>query len=294
MNVKSKREKQAELMEKNKHHLQCPICASSVQIKNKQQMVCLHSHSFDIAKQGYVFLLSKPTQTHYTKELFEQRRKINMYTPFYTQFQRTLATLIDTYIQETVAEPLQLADMGTGEGSHLQNVTSYLSDHLGRSVNGIGMDISKEGIMHATKHDDTHIWLVADIAHSPLAPRSMDVVLNVLSPSNYNEFARIRSKNGVIMKVIPGIKYMKEMRQFFHSSSNPVQANERVRVHFSDHFQIDEIVNIRESHPLTTIERRTLAKMSPLTWDASSENVDAFVATEPDEITIDLDIIVGT
>lgn len=292
MNEKSKRVKQAERMEKNKDRLQCPICASSVQIENRRRMTCVQNHSFDIAKQGYVFLLTKPTQTHYTKKLFEQRRKINLHTPFYKSFQRTLAALIDSYLPKTT-NPLQVIDMGTGEGSHLQMITSYLSDHLNRPVLGIGLDIAKEGIVQAAKHDAKHIWLVADIAHSPVSSGSMDIVLNILSPSNYKEFDRIRSKNGVIIKAIPGNSYMREMRQFFHSTSNASQANELVRNHFSDHFQIKEIINVRETCSLTSTERRALAIMSPLTWDATSEKVNAFVADGPGEITIDLDVIIG-
>lgn len=292
MQKMSKRLKQANRIKQNINNFCCPICQQSLQVVNDASITCTNNHSFDIAKQGYVFLLAKPSETNYTKKLFEERRKVHNQSPIYQTFQQTVAQLIDTYVPES-NPVIRMIDMGTGEGSHMQRITAYAEQLHKRTITGIGLDISKEGILQAAKHDDEHIWLVADLAHSPVTPASIDVILNVLSPSNNTEFARIIKNDGVILKVIPGQHYLQEVRRFFQSTATSSYSNLAVKTHFSNHFQLIDTKNIQETHTLSKKERYSLAQMSPLAWDASAQFVNTFIEHGPSELTVDLEILIG-
>lgn len=55
----------------------CPLCSGQMQMINVQSLICSNRHCFDIAKQGYVNLLSQAKKTKYDKRMFEYRRMIS-------------------------------------------------------------------------------------------------------------------------------------------------------------------------------------------------------------------------
>src|SRR5690625_6690305 len=74
-------------------------------------------------------------------------------------------------------------------------------------------------MLAAAKHYENHMWLVADLAQPPLQDGVCDIMLNILSPSNYEEFNRLLTKDGLIIKVVPRSDYLKELRQYFYQES---------------------------------------------------------------------------
>lgn len=292
MHKKSKRHLLAERLSSHIQLFQCPICKQAIEVANNQRILCTNNHSFDLAKQGYVFLLPKPVQSNYTKELFEARRFIHVQRNFYLTFHQEIAAIIHTYAPVPHTN-IHLIDMGTGEGSHLERIADEWETRDTGNLMSIGLDISKEGILQAAKHSDEHIWFVADLAHSPIRSSSMDIVLNILSPSNNGEFARILKNDGHIIKVIPGNQYVQEIRQFFQPEQTAEHSNHFVKRHFSNHFTLLDTKNVYERHTLTKEDRGFLAKMSPLAWDAPRELIQQFIEDGPTMLTIDLDILIG-
>src|SRR5690625_1086848 len=51
----------------------CPICSSSMEVRELKSLSCSNQHTFDFAKQGYLNLMTQHTQTNYDKELFDAR-----------------------------------------------------------------------------------------------------------------------------------------------------------------------------------------------------------------------------
>ena len=84
----------------------------------------------------------------------------------------------------------------------------------------MGIDISKEGITMASKAYFGIIWCVADLTNFPLMNEQFDVIINILSPSNYEEFARVLKDDGILIKVVPGNSYLKELRDIFYGEAN--------------------------------------------------------------------------
>lgn len=57
------------------------------------------------------------------------------------------------------------------------------------------------------------MWFVADLANLPIADQSVAVIMNILSPANYQEFKRVLVDDGLIIKVVPRSDYLAELRE---------------------------------------------------------------------------------
>src|SRR5699024_1896748 len=104
-----------------------------------------------------------------------------------------------------------------GEGSHLSSICDTVSLDLEVPVTGVGIDISKEGILAAAKNYSNKVWLVADLAKMPFQEEQFDIILNILSPSNYVEFNRLLKDDGLVIKIVPQTNYLKELREIVYN-----------------------------------------------------------------------------
>lgn len=96
----------------------------------------------------------------------------------------------------TSGEPLSVLDAGCGEGSHLARIREEVKARQPVAFVGAGVDLSKAGIALAAKAHPELIWCVGDLANAPFADNRFAAILNVLSPSNTREFARMLKKTG--------------------------------------------------------------------------------------------------
>lgn len=287
----NKRTRSALYISKHESLLKCPICDSSMKVQGLKSIVCPNRHSFDIAKQGYLNLITHPIKTNYDKDLFEARRKVIIDSDFFRPFHTEITKMIHKHTTEA---NLSVVDMGSGEGSHLYTISRAIQESDQKSIAAVGIDISKEGILEAAKNYENHMWIVADLANTPFHSHTFDVLLNILSPSNYEEFNRLLTDDGIIIKVVPRSKYLQELREFFHGDSEKKNySNEKVVELFKDKFDLIEQSTIHYQSVLKESELNNLIKMTPLSWEASSEEINSFFETKIPKITIDLDILIG-
>ncbi|MCM3093637.1 MULTISPECIES: putative RNA methyltransferase [unclassified Cytobacillus] len=267
--------------------LRCPLCEDSLQVFQSKSLLCPNRHTFDISHHGYVNMLSHSPKSRYNKVLFEARKKIIMESELFTLLHEKISAVIDSFSANFDA---LLLDAGCGEGSHLEKV---LGNSRNGTVTGIGLDISKAGIAQAAKRYKNSIWLVGDLAKSPLADHSVNMILNIFSPSNYKEFKRILVPGGLIIKVVPRTAHLKELRNAIHGANeNSTYRNDETISLFNKHFTLADVITVSDARELNESERTHLVLMSPLAWDANETALQAFV-TQSGQITIDADILIG-
>ena len=282
-----KREKSAAAAYHISSKLRCPLCHESVEVIELKSIVCINNHTFDFAKQGYVNLLQKPVNTQYDDALFEARQKIICDAELYGPIHQKIAALINIELTEDAL----LFDAGSGEGSHLEKILDEVND---KKLTGIGLDISKEGVMMAAKNYETPIWVVGDLANPPLADESCQFILNFLSPANYSEFKRILTEDGIIIKVIPGSGYLKELRNelFSNTDESEYENNDTLEL-------MKRNVNVVSEERITYTKNldgqslKHLISMTPLGWHADAEQIEAFTNAGNKEITIDMHIVIA-
>jgi len=274
MGALSKRAAGAALMNNNLSLFACPICQESMTIQEQGRMVCSANHSFDIAKQGYINMLTHGAASKYSKELFESRK---------TVIDSGIYDEIEDKIIELIAPAQTVLDTGCGEGSHLARIMAE------KKGIGVGIDIAKEGILAASRHYPEQIWCVGDLSKSPFAKSSFDAILNMLSPANYEEFKRLLTPGGCVVKVVPQSRYLHELRaQLYADSDKESYSNDQIVARFKESFMEVSVKRITYTTPFATELISALLEMTPMGWHKKEG-----AAIRLNEITIDVDILVG-
>ncbi|WP_242634629.1 putative RNA methyltransferase [Bacillus timonensis] len=260
----------------------CPICHSTMKVMESKSFICSNHHTFDFTKQGYVNFMTRPVNGKYNKELFEARRNLIVDEGFFEPLNHEIADIINAYSGNTIS----ILDMGCGEGSHLNNISMIVN----KDVVGVGIDISKEGIKSTSKNYNDKIWAMADLANTPFQDVTFDVILNILSPSNYTECNRLLKTNGVVIKVVPSSGYLKELRERIFANRSYSNMNTIKR--FQENFRFVDQKRLTYTKILDKPAIEWLIQMTPMTW-SKKEKVITFLNKESVQITIDFDILIG-
>jgi len=274
MGALSKRAAGAALINANIGLFACPICQKMMGVYDQGRLTCVTSHSFDIAKQGYVNMLTHSAASKYSKDLFESRKTIiesGLYDP------------LEEKIAELIGQAKTVLDTGCGEGSHLARIMA------GKDGIGVGIDIAKEGIVAAARHYPEQIWCVGDLAKSPFAKDRFDIILNILSPANYEEFKRLLTADGCVVKVVPQSGYLHQLRaQLYADSAKETYSNEQTVERFRESFSDVTVERITYTVPLPLQLVPALLEMTPMGWHKEQQ-----AEVNVSEITIDVDILLG-
>ncbi|MFO8069651.1 MAG: methyltransferase domain-containing protein [Alkalibacterium sp.] len=258
------------------HLFKCPVCQSSFDVIEGYQLSCTNKHSFDLSKKGTLHFLLKPSKSEYSRPMLLSRQRIakmGFWQP-----------MLDTLYSSIGNKKGVVLDVGCGEGAH----SAYLREE-GLAGPVIAFDISKEGVnLGAATYEDI-FFLVADLAQSPFATAQFDTILNILSPSNYEEFNRLLKPGGQVIKVIPGKDYLKELRAF-QPKENQTYSNKEVKDKFMTHYPKATEHQVRYSVELNDEEVKDFLDMTPLGWhiEASQKQADSL-----HRITVDMVILVG-
>lgn len=277
----SKKEKSAVWIQRNIDVFSCPHCQSDMALKENKTLVCHNNHSFDLAKQGYMNMLTHQVNSMYDQSLFEARKKVidaMLYEQMYEEILRHLPT---------EKASINVLDTGCGEGTHLQKLKDFYTGEMAAA----GIDIAKEGILAAAKNYSEIMWIVGDLAKSPFASNSFDVILNILSPANYDEFKRLLKPNGKVIKIVPQSGYLKELReQFYAQSEKEAYSNDKTVTRFKESFPHVDTFRVTATKKISTELVPLLAHMTPMGWHQEQKMDDVKLT----EITIDVEILIGT
>jgi 23S rRNA (guanine745-N1)-methyltransferase len=201
--------------------LRCPVCRELLSASAVGYQCC-NKHSFDTARQGYINLLL--AHQKHSKEPGDSAEMIRSRRRF---LDRGFYNRVSDSISEAVAGLLpgpergrafSILDAGCGEGFYLKRLKESLANRPGSpiAVDYYGVDISKFAVLQATRRDKAINWLVASIIDLPFAPASLDVVLNVFSPVDFAEFARLLRKTGGLVIASPGPRHLNGLREIIY------------------------------------------------------------------------------
>ncbi|WP_080876176.1 putative RNA methyltransferase [Oceanobacillus timonensis] len=289
----TKKEKSATYVSELESIFKCPICEASMNVFELKSFICSNNHTFDFTKQGYLNLTTHPMKTKYSKDFFEARRKLIAEDKFFEPLIQAIAEMIRRQA-DIKKESLWILDTGCGEGSHLSNVCDKVRSDFGKAVTGVGIDIAKEGVLAAAKNYTHNIWAVADLANTPFKDKRFDVILNILSPSNYAEFNRLLRADGLVMKVVPRSGYLKEIREdLFDKTVKQDYSNTEAVDRFNENFRILDSFRVHYTRKLNQPSIQLFMQMTPLTWSAKKERIQSFLEKDSADITVDLEILIG-
>lgn len=271
--------------------LQCPVCRDAL-LLSASGYQCINKHSFDAARQGYVnFLLSHKKHSKEpgdNREMIESRRRF---------LDRGFYDRVSDGINKAIAgEPalsdrgrtFNILDAGCGEGFYLKRLKASLA---GASIDYYGVDISKIAVRQATQRDRTMNWFVASIVDLPFAAGSLDVVLNVFSLADFEEFARILRPAGKLVIASPGPRHLNGLREIIYPVAREHAEStrtEQARGLFSlaDETRINYQLELKSNQ-----EIMDLLAMTPYFWNIGLETKSKVEAL--DWLALDVDVLIS-
>ncbi len=262
--------------------LRCPVCREQM-ARREQALTCVHRHSFDIARQGYVNFLTRPVDAHYDAALFAAREQICRLGLF--------DALLDAVAKHLPDAASGILDIGCGEGSHLATIAARLHA-CGAKPACVGIDLSKDGIRLAARRSPALLWCVADMTRLPFADGAFAALLNILSPIHYAEAHRVLATGGTLIKAVPGPHYLRELREAF-SHDAPDYANAHTVAHFAERFGLAEQVAVRSQVTIPQERIADLIRMTPLGWRAPAEAVARLTGLPELTVTADFALLIG-
>lgn len=201
----------------------CPVCGGHLE-RSGHTYRCEMGHSYDIAKEGYTYLLP-PNQKHSAtpgddKGMAAARREFlskGYYKPL-------LDTLCREILARAGASPAVL-DTGCGEGYYTAGVYRALLD-AGKAPRMAGTDISKAILRYAAKREKGVEFAVASSYHLPVADETVDILLNCFSPLALEEFRRVLRPGGTFLYVVPAADHLWELKEVLYDRPYPNEEKE--------------------------------------------------------------------
>lgn len=257
--------------------LQCPICGKSFLV-DQNQAKCESHHTFDISKNGYMTLLKARKlniDKHYDKFLFDNRRNL-IASGFFEPVENFIVHFINS--NSIGVDKINILDLGSGEGT----ITKRIYNKLDLDSNIVMLDYSKTAIKLSTDYiKDNVCSIVADMSFLPIKSDSIEYIINFLSPITPVEAIRVLNSKGFIIKVIPTINYLKELRDIIKKEYTP-----KVESNLLKTFNIYDSKTISYSVKLTKETKEYLKNMTPLMFDCRDDDINL------ESVTVELKVLI--
>lgn len=182
--------------------LRCPVCRLELTAA-AGALVCRNRHGFDLAREGYVNLLSSRRRRPAGggDSAVQLRHRAAFLDAGYFD---AIAGTIAEYVQQANANPTFgrwcILDAGSGTGHHLARIAEALPP----PVIGIGLDISKDAARLAARRWPILAFAVANLwTEWPVQDAAVDLVISIFAPKNFPEAARVLRPGGWLAWCIP-------------------------------------------------------------------------------------------
>ncbi|QMU07413.1 methyltransferase domain-containing protein [Levilactobacillus suantsaii] len=274
-------ERAAAFLSRHASLFRCPVCHAAYDHVAGNSLICPAGHNVDLSKKGTLYFMQRAVASEYDDAMLAARRRM---------LQAGLFTGITTaFANQLPQEPQTILDVGCGEGTPLTEVLS----HRAGNDTAVGFDISKPGINLATQLDTPAFFCVADLAQMPFTDHQFTAVLDLFSPSAYQEFNRIIAPGGQLLKVIPNPDYLIELRQALFAADNPHAQydNSNVLSLFKRHYPEATSQRIRYQVPIAPERFSDLMLMTPMHWGASEAQLERVAAAPFSQITVDVTLL---
>lgn len=270
--------------------VRCPVCAGPVRVDpirgGAGQVTCGRGHGFNIARQGYVSLLSGkggPGTGDSAAMVMARDRFLGAghYLPVAEAIAR-LAARLDP------GGPGLVVDLAGGTGYYLARVLDSLPER-----GGLCVDLSSPALRRAARAHPRAAAIGADVWRPiPLATGCAAHVLSVFGPRNAAETSRILAPGGTLTIAAPGEAHLRELRHQLGLIGIDHRKRERIADAYRDFTPVAE-TGVRFELELDHADLAALAAMGPSARHIAPADLAGRVAALPAPVVVTVDVQVS-
>jgi len=282
--------------------LLCPVCGLEFMepLPGETALKCIDGHSFDIARQGYVNLLTGHG-TKFSQDTADMvaARDAFLDAGHYRPLAEVLAAIVGSALAASAARspgttPL-LLDAGTGTGWYLQQVRESIPVQGADTFAAVGLDISKFALRRAARRNPEAANLVWDLWQPlPVEAGRADAVLVVFAPRNASEFARVLRPEGRLVVVTPRPGHLFEIAQ--EAGMLGIQAEKEANLveSLAGYFALESATPVTIPLLLAPADVRNVALMGPAGHHAAARELAGTLAGLPESTRATAEFTIST
>lgn len=263
------------------HQLVCPKCHEPL-VQEGKTYKCQNNHCYDIAKSQYINLLLNPDKA--TNNPGDNKESLLCRKSFLNQgYYDVILNEVVTYIQNHKRDNMHILDLGCGEGYYTYQMKQRLQD-----ATVYGLDISKIGVMMASKYTKDIYWIVGNSKNIPLKDHSLDVITALFTVVNVDELKRCLKEDGYIIHVTANNKHLIEFKELIYDEVK-VKSDEFIRLPF----EVKESYDFKKTiHLKNREDTLNLLQMTPHYYHIKKEKRHVLDTLDAFDVTIDIRITV--
>lgn len=268
--------------------LACPQCGDELDLLGRA-LVCARGHSFDIARQGYVTLLTGAA----TKFSGDSPEMIAAREEFLGagRFDPLMAAVADAVVQTADGgDAPRILEIGAGTGHYLARVLDALP-----TAQGIGLDVSKPAARRLARAHPRVAAVVADVWRQlPVRDHVLTHVLSIFAPRNAAEIDRVLAEQGTLVVLTPTDRHLHELVDLLGMVRVDDRKVERLGETVAGRFERTGRIPVEVRMPLSHHDVRNLVGMGPSARHLPAGRLDDTVAELPEPFSVTASVVIST
>lgn len=265
--------------------LRCPVCGDALW-RDENRLSCPAGHAFDIARQGYVNLISGHRRHAGDDARMVAARERFLSAGHYRPLSSALAELAAAHAPD---DDGIVVDLAGGTGHHLSAVLDAAPRRYGLCV-----EASTAALRRAARAHPRAAAIGADVwGPLPVRTGTAGVALSVFGPRGVAEIERILGPGGVVVVATPLPAHLAELGRLVGGIGIDPRKPERLAASFRrfEHLTTEEVTR---SIALSPEEVHAVMAMGPSARHLSDERLDEAIARLPDlvDVTVSVEISV--
>jgi 23S rRNA (guanine745-N1)-methyltransferase len=270
-----------------------PPSSSASTSRPPSALRCGSGHSFDVARQGYVNLMTGHARagTADTAEMVTARQAF-LAAGHYAPLADAVAGLAAAAVPATQGVPAAgrpyVLDAGSGPGYYLAAVLDRVRALPGYGETaGLAMDVSVPALRWAARAHPAAGAVGWDVWKPfPVRDGAASVVLNVFAPRNGPEFRRVLRDDGALIVVTPGPGHLAELIDGAGLLTVDERKDERLSAALGAHFSLAGQQELSIALRLTRAGAATLTGMGPSAWHTGPEETGDRLSGQAEPVSV--------
>lgn len=257
--------------------LRCPRCAERLTL-DAGALHCRSGHAFDVARQGYVNLLSGRRGPGGDDAAMVARRAAVLSAGL---FGPLTAALVELASGPNPPEGA-VVEVGAGTAHHLAAVLDALPDRV-----GVALDVSTAALRRAARAHPRVAAVGADAwSRWPLADGCAAVVLAVFAPRDLDEVARVLAPGGRLLVTSPQPDHLTGLAGPLGLVGVEERKDARLIARVEGLLVPDDEQQVRWTMRLDRAEAVSVALMGPSGFHLEAADVETALAALPDPVEV--------